>query len=209
MSTPRTMLHTTEHFDSMYSASDDPWHFKTRWYEARKRELTLACLPAAHFASAYEPGCAGGDLSLALAPRCHRLLISDGAPKAVQAARARTSGLAHVEVRQAWLPDEWPDEHFDLIVLSEVAYYLDGPALDRLAECMRASLLPQATLLACHWRQPIEGCAMSGDEIHRRLAQRLALPLLCSYADGDVRLDLWSSDERSVAEREGFKGARA
>jgi SAM-dependent methyltransferase len=203
------MLHTTAHFDSMYSETDDPWHLKTRWYEQRKRELTLACLPAARFASAYEPGCANGELSLALAPRCDRLLISDGSPNAVQVARQRTADLAHVEVRQAWLPDQWPDQQFELIVISEVGYYLDEASLDLLAERMRASLLPRATLLACHWRQPIEGCAMSGDDVHRRLAQRLALPQLCGYVDDDVRLDVWSLDHRSAAEREGFKSAHS
>ena len=203
------MLHTTEHFDSMYSGTDDPWHLETRWYEARKRALTLACLPAVRFASAYEPGCANGELSLALASRCDRLLISDGSPQAVRVARQRMADLPHVEVRQAWLPEQWPDQQFDLIVISEIGYYLDEAALDLLAERLRASLLPRATLLACHWRQHIEGCAMSGDDVHRRLAQRLALPRLCGYGDDDLRLDVWTQDSRSVAEREGFKSAHS
>lgn len=204
------MRHTTEHFDAMFSGSDDPWHFQTRWYEARKRALTLACLPAARFASAYEPGCANAELSLALAPLCDRLLISDGSARAVALARERTAHLAHVEVRQAWLPDEWPEQSFDLIVVSEMAYYLDAAALDVLADRLRASLQPHAsnaTVLACHWRPRIEGCAMAGDEVHRRLADRLALPHLCGYIDADFRLDAWSLNPRSVAEREGFKSA--
>jgi len=202
------MPHTPEHFDAMFSDSDDPWHFKTHWYEARKRALTLAGLPAARFTSAYEPGCANGELALALAPRCDRLLISDGSAKAVTLARERTAHLTHVEVRLAWLPDEWPDQAFDLIVVSEMAYYLDAAALDLLADRMRASLLPNwsnATVLACHWRPRIDGCAMSGDEVHRRLADRLALPQRCGYFDDDFRLDVWSLDARSVAEREGFR----
>lgn len=203
----RPMLHTTDHFDAMFSGDDDPWQFKTRWYEARKRALTLACLPEARFTNAYEPGCANAELSLALAPRCDRLLITDGSAKAVALARDRTSHLAQVQVRQAWLPEEWPDETFDLIVVSELAYYLDAAALDVLADRMRASLSPGSTLLACHWRHAIEGCAMSGDEVHRRLAQRLAMPQLCGYTDADLRLDVWSLNPRSVAEREGFKSA--
>ena len=198
-------LHTTQHFDAMFSGDADPWHFKTRWYEARKRALTLACLPQARFNIAYEPGCANAELSLALAPRCDRLLVSDGSAKAVELARERTAHLAHVEVKLAWLPEEWPDETFDLIVVSEMAYHLDALALDVLADRMRTSLLPGATLLACHWRQGIENCALSGDEVHRRFADRLALPHLCGYLDDDIRLDVWSLDKRSVAEREGFK----
>lgn len=207
MSSLGLMPHGPEHFDAMFSASDDPWHFKTRWYESRKRELTLAALPAPRFGTAYEPGCANAELSLALAPRCDRLLISDGSLKAVQVARERSAHLGHVEVRHAWLPEAWPEQQFDLIVLSEVAYYLDEAALDLLAERILASMLPNAALLACHWRARIGGCAMSGDEVHRRLADRLALPHLAGYSDDDLRLDVWSLDCRSVAEREGFKSA--
>jgi len=199
------MPHNAEHFDAMFSVSDDPWHFKTRWYESRKRDLTLAALPAPRFAAAYEPGCATAELSLALAPRCDRLLISDGSSRAVQVARERTAHLGHVEVRQAWIPEAWPDEQFDLIILSEVVYYLDEAGLDFLAERVLASMSPRAALLACHWRERIDGCTMSGDDVHRRLADKLALPHLVSYSDDDLRLDVWSLDGRSVARREGFK----
>ena len=70
-------------------------------------------------------------------------------------------------------------------------------------------MLPHASLLACHWRERIGGCTMSGDDVHRRLADRLALPHLAGYLDDDLRLDVWSLDRRSVAEREGFKSARS
>jgi hypothetical protein len=43
---------TPEYFESLFEGSDDPWQFRTRWYEARKRALRLACLPAAHYGSA-------------------------------------------------------------------------------------------------------------------------------------------------------------
>lgn len=203
------------HFDAMYAGTDDPWHLRTRWYEQRKRALTLACLPAARFGSAYEPGCAGGELSLALASRCDRLLISDASPQALQVARQRTAGLAHVQACQAQLPQDWPAQRFDLIVLSEVAYYLTAVALDQLAQRLREALLPHGALLACHWRAPIAGCAMTGDEVHRRLTHGLsnglrnglALSTLCSYRDDDLVLDVWSPDALSVAEREGFKTA--
>ena len=42
----------------LFEASDDPWSFKSRWYEARKRALTLAALPKLRYGRAYEPGCA-------------------------------------------------------------------------------------------------------------------------------------------------------
>ena len=198
------MRFTPEHFDAMFAARDDPWSYRTRWYEARKRDLTLACLTAARYANGYEPGCANGELSAALAARCDRLLISDGSPAAIVAARERLCHLPHVEVRQAWLPGQWPEDRFDLIVISEWAYYLGTDDLDTLVLKIEASMAPGGTLVACHWRRPIAGCELDGEAVNRRLGNQLGWPRLLGLADADFRLDVWSSDARSVAEREGF-----
>ncbi len=196
--------HSQAFFESLFTQSKDPWHFESRWYEARKRALTLACLPEARYASAYEPGCANGELSAALAERCDSLLISDGAAAAVEIARERVSHLPHVRVRQAWLPEQWPEELFDLVVISEIGYYLDADALDALAAKTLAFLRPSGTVLACHWRRQIDGCEFDGDEVNRRLGERLALPRLCQVVEPDLRIDVWCADDRSVGEREGL-----
>ncbi len=202
------MQHTAEYFDSLFSRDDDPWRFKSRWYEARKRALTLACLPQSRYASAYEPCCANGELSAALASRCEQLLVSDGSSQACARATARLADLSHVKVRQLWVPQQWPDETFDLIVHSEYGFYLAAEDIDGLADKTAASLRGGATVLACHWRRPIEGCAFSGDEVHDRLLQRMlkstALTQVCQVLEPDLRLDVWCRDARSVAQREGF-----
>lgn len=192
------------HFDALFDSSDDPWQFKKRWYEARKRALTLACLPRARYESGYEPGCANGELSAALAERCDRLLISDGAAAAVSLAQRRVADLPHVAAVQAWVPDEWPSPRFDLIVISELAYYLDAQALDALAAKARTSLQPGGDIVACHWRYPIEGCRWGGDAVHAVLSRALGLPCVWSLVDPDFRLEVWSADERSVARREAL-----
>ena len=192
------------HFDELFARSDDPWRFRERWYESRKRALTLACLPRARYASGYEPGCANGELSAALAERCERLLISDGAAAAVALARRRVAGLPQVRVVQAWVPDDWPEERFDLVVVSELAYYLDAQALTGLAARARESLESGGDIVACHWRHPIAGCRLAGDAVHEALAETLRLPRVWSLADPDFRIDIWSADARSVGARGGL-----
>ena len=198
------MRYTASSFDAMYQQNDDPWGFKSRWYEARKRALTLACLPTRRYASGYEPGCANGELSAALAPRCDRLLVTDGSRKAVDLATTRLADLRQVEVRQAWIPEQWPIRIFDLIVLSEFGFYMDGPQLDAVVDAALASLGPDGKVLACHWRRPVEDCRLDGDQVHRRLSEGLALPVLCQLVEPDLRIDVWCRDPRSVAQREGF-----
>lgn len=191
-------------FDALFRDSDDPWRFRTRWYEARKRALTLACLPAARYAHGFEPGCANGELSAALAPRCDRLLVSDVSQRAVDLAQTRVEAFAHVQVVQAQLPRDWPVDTFDLIVISELGYFVDAHRLDALADRTRATLRVGGTVLACHWRRPIEGCALDGDAVHARLSQRLGLNVLTELKEADFVLHVWSDDARSVAQREGF-----
>ncbi|WP_300650116.1 class I SAM-dependent methyltransferase [Hydrogenophaga sp.] len=194
----------SQRFDALFRDSDDPWHFKTRWYEARKRALTLACLPAARYAHGFEPGCANGELSAELAQRCDRLLVSDISQRAVELARARLADVPHATVVQAQLPRDWPDASFDLIVISELGYFLDAQSLDGLADLARASLRPGGTVLACHWRRPIQGCALDGDSVHSRLSLRMNLTVLTELREADITLHVWSDDARSVAQREGF-----
>lgn len=192
------------HFDALFAADPDPWKFKQRWYEARKRALTLACLPRDRYASGFEPGCANGELSAALAERCDELLISDVSEAAVASARDRLADQPQVSAVCAWLPGEWPERSFDLIVLSELAYYLGDAAIDVLASKASDSLRPGGDLVACHWRRPIEGCGLDGDAVHERLARALRKKPVWSLIDPDFRLEIWSNETRSVAQREGL-----
>lgn len=193
------------YFDGLFAASDDPWAFKSRWYEVRKRAFTLACLPAARYASAYEPGCANGELSAALADRCDALLVSDGSHAATTLARKRLIELRHVTVTQAWLPEEWPSAGFDLVVLSELGYYLDRRSLVSLACKARESLRPGGTVVACHWRAQIEGCELDGDLVHELLDATLGLPSHGQWLESDFRIDVWCDDAKSLAQRTGLR----
>ncbi|MBG6072617.1 class I SAM-dependent methyltransferase [Polaromonas sp. CG_23.6] len=191
-------------FTQLFERADDPWGFKTRWYEARKRDLTVASLPRQRYRRAYEPGCANGELAAALAPRCAELLVSDGVPAALERARQRLEGSANIRFLQGWVPDNWPTGSFDLIVFSEIGFYLDHGQLAKLIDQMKAALEPDGTLLACHWRHPVEGYALNGDDVHRALAAQLGWLRLARHEEADFLLEVWSPDPRSVAQLEGF-----
>ncbi len=190
------------YFDELFQDNDDPWAFKQRWYERRKRALTLAALPRERYSSIFEPGCANGELSAALASRVERLLACDTCEAAAGLASERLREFDHVRVIQARLPQHWPDERFDLIVLSELGYYLDETDLNRWIDCALASLTENGQLLACHWRPRIEGCPLDAERVHEILGHRLQMSRLFSHQEPDFLLDLWSRDPQSVAEKE-------
>ncbi|MFT4504455.1 SAM-dependent methyltransferase [Caballeronia sp. 15711] len=191
-----------DYFAGLYEGSDDPWLLRERWYERRKRALTLAALPDERYRRGYEPGCANGELTVELASRCKKLLAADLNLAAVELTRQRVSHLENVRVEQRAMPDDWPDGEFDLIVISEMAYYLDDAQLAKLVARIEVSLADGGTVLACHWRRPIEGWPHSGDHVHRELRAKLTLPQLSFYQDDDMVLDVWSSDAKSTHQRE-------
>jgi SAM-dependent methyltransferase len=176
-------------FAARYRASDDPYDLEHRWYERRKRSLTVACLGREHYGRAFEPGCATGLLTLALAPRCETLLAVDVAPGAVDRARGRLADQGHVTVARIAVPDEWPDGTFDLVVLSEIGYYLEPATLLRLRELAVGALAEGGELLAVHWRGRSPDHVLHGDEVHALLRD-----------DPSLQRVLWHVEDRVVIE---------
>lgn len=198
-----------DHFESLFSEDPDPWGYRTRWYERRKRAQILASLPAERYARVFEPACANGELSADLATRCDRLLCSDGSATAVAHARRRLAHLPHVEVACAQIPAGWPEGRFDLVVLSEIGYYLDDHALRQTIDRAVASLAAGGTLLASHWRHPEGDYFRSGDDVHWLMGAVVqeyhGWTRLLRHEEEDFLVEVWSLDGRSVARREGLR----
>jgi SAM-dependent methyltransferase len=180
------------HFEDLHRASDDPWSVDTRWYEQRKRGLSLALLRQPTYGRAFEPGCSVGAFTELLAGRCAELLSWDASTAAVGTCRRRMAGADHVTVQSATMPSAWPDGRFDLIVLGEVGYYLSAADLDEVLDHIGRSLAPGGDLLAVHWRQVADDFRLDGgDDVHRRIAARPELRSAARYVDDDFRADVF------------------
>lgn len=102
---------SAEYFDRLYSRHRDPWGLSERFYERRKRDLVFASLPRAHYGRAFEPGCAIGALTAALAQRCDEVVAWDGAQAAVDQTRSfvrKRPGAGRVLVECARIPGAGP-----------------------------------------------------------------------------------------------------
>lgn len=183
------------HFEQLYAASPDPWQVRNSCYEQRKRAIVLASLHQPRYRNVYEPGCGNGEMSAALAARCDRLLAVDGAASAVAAAQLRLAGLPGCTVALASLPDDWPQDQFDLIVISELAYYFEGESLQALADAAAGSLAPGGMLLLCHWRHDFDDRATGTDAVHAVFGAAAGLLPSLRHLERDFLLEAWCRQE--------------
>ncbi|MBW3129126.1 class I SAM-dependent DNA methyltransferase [Hymenobacter profundi] len=160
------------YFNDVYRANDDPWKFETSPYEREKYATTLAALPRPHYDRAFEIGCSLGVLTEQLAPRCGRLLAVDVAEAPLERARQRCAQLPQVEFRLMRVPEEFPQEQFDLIMVSEVGYYWSPEDLTRAAKQLLAALPSGGQLLLVHWTPPVHDYPLTGDEVHEFFLQK-------------------------------------
>lgn len=156
------------YFDALYDANADPWGFATSLYEAGKYAATMQALSRQRYQAGLEVGCSIGVLTAAMAARCDTLLAIDVAEAALDQARARNADNPHVRFDRclfpAELPSDLPAEGFDLILLSELLYYLDAGALEDAARCTIALAQPGADIVLVHWLGPTPDYPLTGDE---------------------------------------------
>lgn len=186
MSTPLTR------FDELYGKDPDPWDTAGSWYERRKRTVAVSCLPRQAYASAIEPACGTGELTVALAERCGRLAASDGLRSVVARTRRRVTGYANVEVSYRPLPEDFPSspEDADLVVLSEILYYFGERDFESVVAASVRALRPGGDLLAVHWRPRAADAPADGDGAHRRLRARPELEPFVTHAEPAFLVDV-------------------
>lgn len=184
---------TPDYFERMYAETSDPWGFETSAYEAAKYDRTIAALGGRRYLRALEVGCANGVLTRRLAAHARELFAIDASATALDRARERCADLKNVRVQRMTFPLDAPvDCRFDLVVLSEVAYYWGNDDLALAAAWLLSHLAIDGELLMVHWTgetdypqtadEAVEGLSAGfegGPEVLR--AERAA----------QYRLDLW------------------
>jgi SAM-dependent methyltransferase len=181
------------YFDGIFASDDDPWDLATSAYEADKFKATHDVLADRRYASALEVGCAQGVLTEALVGLCYTLLAVDISSKALSRARERVGDRAGVELAQMDFPKETPDRaSFDLVILSEVAYYWGIVDLDRASEWLREGVAPGGRVILVHYLGDTD-YPHSGDGAVESLWKDLQRDFVVERADRQdrYRLDLW------------------
>ena len=160
-------------FEDLYARVEDPWRFATSDYEREKYAHTLMALRGRRFEKGLEVGCSIGVFTEQLATLCDEVLAIDVSPLALGRARRRLRSQPGVSLARVTFPEEMPEGPWDLVVCSEVLYYLDVAAFELALERLRTVLEDGGTVLAVHWRAPTRSYPLRGDEVHEWLVAEL------------------------------------
>jgi 2-polyprenyl-3-methyl-5-hydroxy-6-metoxy-1,4-benzoquinol methylase len=178
-----------ERFERIYRESNDPWGYRSSAYERKKYAATLAALPNRPLGLCLEVGCSIGVFTDQLATRCERVVAIDFSLGALRLAEEHLQGVGNVDLLRASFPEEAPSGSWDLIVCSEVLYYLTLEQLDEAVAWMKAQLVSGATLVAVSWRGLGREEPLLGDEVHDLLAAELSRWHVLDAREDGYRLD--------------------
>lgn len=142
------------YFSRIYARHADPWKFESSEYEREKYNTTLAALPRERYENAVEVGCSIGVLTARLADRAAHLPGLDVSDRALEKAGQRCAGLPQVRFENVQVPQGMPIGTFDLIVISEVAYYWQQADLEHAADRLAAQHISGGHLILVISRSP-------------------------------------------------------
>jgi 2-polyprenyl-3-methyl-5-hydroxy-6-metoxy-1,4-benzoquinol methylase len=143
-------------FQMLFSLKRDPWYY-TSLYQQSKYDRELSLLPRKSISNALELGCAEGIFTVQLARRVERLVAADISPVALVRAYQRCAlqqcDMVHL-IQFDLTQDALPFEQFDLIVCSEVLYYVGSQTiLQEVTEKLAQALKPGGSLITSnHYR---------------------------------------------------------
>ena len=181
-------------FEAMYRADPDPFGYLSTWYERRKYAITLAALPREHYQAVWEPGCSIGELTALLADRASVVHASDLSPTAVGAARRRLRDRKSVSVIASRLPAGPPGRpgSYDLVMLSEVLYYLDDPDREATLLAAEGAVGEDGDLVVVHWRHFPHDAWLAGAAANEAVRTRPGWRPVARHEEDDFVLDVIS-----------------
>lgn len=184
---------TEKYFEDVYAANDDPWNFETSEYEAEKYAETIKALPREKYKNAFEIGCSIGVLTEKLAAKCEQILAIDVSEKALEKAETRCKNLPQINFKKMNFPQEIPERFFDLILISEVGYYLAPEDWTKASEKVFAHLNENGQIALVHWLPEVHDYPQTGDEVHDSFAEFVSGKMRSVYKmrSENYRIDVW------------------
>jgi SAM-dependent methyltransferase len=156
-------------FERKFQQNKDPWNYRHSTFERHKRSVLLEACGLSKRGRGLELGCANGEATPELARHCLRFVAADGSATALAEAKQRVRHDLKVRFVRAELPEEMPHGPFDLIIVSELAYYLAPHALTKLKTHLLRALGRRGRIVVLNHLKHFDDAAQHGAVAHKRL----------------------------------------
>jgi 2-polyprenyl-3-methyl-5-hydroxy-6-metoxy-1,4-benzoquinol methylase len=154
-------------YNFIYRLARDPFTLAASSYEQKKQEDILKMVGSRRYQNALDIGCGCGISTSLLAPYCDRVQGVDFSEVAISLARKNTAQLSHLAFTVADIRKLNLWEKYDLVLCSEVLYYLKPLDLAFFVKNLEAWLKPGGWVIVVGW----EGYSY----VYRGLEKRLVL----------------------------------
>ncbi|ACF14311.1 Methyltransferase type 12 [Chloroherpeton thalassium ATCC 35110] len=134
-------------FNWFYKFSSDPFDLEKSDYEAHKFALVAKCVQEIHVKNALDIGCGTGVLTEKISHFCTHILGIDFSTEAIETAKNRCAGQSNIRFLAADIRAFQPPETYDLVLCSEVLYYVGEPDLEKFLGLLHVALSENGRLI--------------------------------------------------------------
>lgn len=117
---------TRRKLERVFQRGEDPYGYWSHPHEREKQNIIESLVNGVHHESALEIGCAEGAFTKRLARFCRHVLAIDLSPTAIQRAQNKLRHQSNISLVCSNIRHCQFAAHWDLIVMSEVLYYVTG-----------------------------------------------------------------------------------
>ena len=160
-------------FENLFQSNPDPWDYESSPFEAHKRSVLLKHIGLSPRGRVLELACANWVTTRALMKVGLRVAALDGSSTAIAQARTRLGHIRRLRLLHANLPEGLPKERFDLIVVSEIVYYLGSIAARRLAASVADRVAPGGRVVVLHHHLNFPDASVNPEHAHRDFVRLL------------------------------------
>jgi chemotaxis methyl-accepting protein methylase len=189
---------TVDDFEDLFRTDPDPWKYETSQFEYWKRAVLLYHVGLRTYGRVLEPACANGVTTRLLLDRSLRIIATDASQTALAQAETRLRGKERAIFLRSQLPLGLPNQRFDLIVISEIVYYLDRNAARILARRTLSRLSPGGRVVVLHHHIRFMDASVPPEAAHLNFVRLLLSKLkrVRSTRTGRFRVDTFVAGRR-------------
>lgn len=134
-------------YDLAYRLKNDLFESEASEYEQHKLNRLIEIICQQNYKNVLDVGCGIGILAEKISPCCQRIIGIDFSPKAISLARNRCGKLENVSFLERDIRTFDFQDDYDLIIFSEVLYYLEDKFIERIINRLKKNLSDSARII--------------------------------------------------------------